>query len=317
MIDVIRNWFDAKKLHWLDFEYQFCHMQWAGRLFIRRSKPFNALKSLRFACERVPSKQGFMKYNIFAMAAATEIRIHNAIHFISMHDTMRCDTKQIDFIASWWLVTVWMDGLGCIKNAREEMHRDIGLLLTITKSIENNIIHCTECALIITWYAMCISTMQAIFGVNAYTTLSEKHNMEWKCFPSEYVRSVLCIARFDTMPAHFLTVLRLLLLYILIGFGNIWRWSKSPTSPHPPMVARSSLPWHTLNDNCNRTEMLLLLLCGIVQCAFAFGAVVGKMMQTDASDCVQCWQIPICYVFKSVPSESSWWFHINANFAWT
>lgn len=47
------------------------------------------------------------------------------------------------------------------------MHRDM-LLLTIAKSIENNIMHCTEYALII-WYGMClcVSAMQAIL-VSAY-----------------------------------------------------------------------------------------------------------------------------------------------------
>lgn len=77
--------------------------------------------------------------------------------------------------------------------------------------------------------------------------------------------------------------------------------------------------------NCNNERrgecMLLWAKCKIVSTicnvqGHALSVDSSKMMQTDASDCVHCWQIPICYVFNTAPA-SPWWFHINANFVWT
>lgn len=92
------------------------------------------------------------------------------------------------------------------------------------------------------------------------------------------MKLVVHFAWFDTMHAHFLTIFRSLVWCALIGFGNIWRWSKSPSrlsSPHS-------------HDNCNRTEMLLSGKCKrvcIVQCACA--GWQQQQQQKDANGCIR------------------------------
>lgn len=205
----------------------------------------------------------------------------------SRYDTKLSCLAQMDFIASWWLVTVWIDGLGCIK-VRVKWCIGTWLLLTITKSIENNIIHCTEWALIITWYAMRLCWC---------ASAPRKPSEEWKSFIETW--SLLCIAWFDTMHAHFLTMFRLLVWLVhwlvLEAFG-------ADRNHHPVTRSHTLMTIAIERKCCCEWNANVYASCNVHTLGDKNSSSGGsKMKQTDASDCAQCWQIPICYVSKSVP----------------